>query len=155
MGTRADFYVGRGEKAEWLGSVAWDGHPENFRAILKAKTETAFRKAVAKELKQRDDATLPADGWPWPWKDSHLTDYAYAFEGGATYLTEHVRNPEPCPNCEYGKAKAWLKTGKRYSRDEDGYLKSSHEGVCEFPSMTRRQAVAMPGSQRSGVMVLG
>lgn len=27
MGTRADFYVGRGEQAEWLGSIAWDGNP--------------------------------------------------------------------------------------------------------------------------------
>jgi hypothetical protein len=27
MGTRADFYVGRGETAEWLGSIAWDGNP--------------------------------------------------------------------------------------------------------------------------------
>ena len=25
MGTRADFYVGVGKKAEWLGNVAWDG----------------------------------------------------------------------------------------------------------------------------------
>ena len=27
MGTRADFYVGRGEKAEWVGSIAMDGVP--------------------------------------------------------------------------------------------------------------------------------
>lgn len=27
MGTRADFYIGRGENAEWLGSIAWDGDP--------------------------------------------------------------------------------------------------------------------------------
>jgi hypothetical protein len=27
MGTRADFYIGRGTEAEWLGSVAWDGYP--------------------------------------------------------------------------------------------------------------------------------
>jgi hypothetical protein len=27
MGTRADFYVGRGPDAEWLGSVAMDGYP--------------------------------------------------------------------------------------------------------------------------------
>ena len=30
MGTRADFYVGRGESAEWLGSVAWDGNPRGI-----------------------------------------------------------------------------------------------------------------------------
>ena len=26
MGTRADFYLGEGSAAEWLGSVAWDGY---------------------------------------------------------------------------------------------------------------------------------
>jgi hypothetical protein len=29
MGTRADFYVGRGPKAEWIGSRCYDGHPES------------------------------------------------------------------------------------------------------------------------------
>ena len=27
MGTRADFYVGRGDAAEWIGSIAYDGYP--------------------------------------------------------------------------------------------------------------------------------
>jgi hypothetical protein len=31
MGTRADFYVGRGKDAEWLGSVAFDGYPSGTR----------------------------------------------------------------------------------------------------------------------------
>ncbi len=34
MGTRADFYVGLGEQAEWLGSVAWDGNPDNDVAAI-------------------------------------------------------------------------------------------------------------------------
>ena len=30
MGTRADFYVWPDDgPAEWLGSIAWDGHPGN------------------------------------------------------------------------------------------------------------------------------
>jgi hypothetical protein len=60
MGTRADFYVGRGESAEWLGSIAWDGYP---------------------------DGIDPEMGWPWPWDDSGTTDYAYAFEDGAVYAS--------------------------------------------------------------------
>lgn len=30
MGTRADFYVGRGTEAEWIGSIALDGYPDGI-----------------------------------------------------------------------------------------------------------------------------
>jgi hypothetical protein len=33
MGTRADFYVGRGETAEYLGSIAWDGYPDGLMRV--------------------------------------------------------------------------------------------------------------------------
>lgn len=87
MGTRADFYVGRGDKAEWLGSVAWDGYPDGFErdGLLNASTEQQFREAVADELASRLDGTTPEMGWPWPWEDSHTTDYAYAFDSGKVY----------------------------------------------------------------------
>jgi hypothetical protein len=80
MGTRADFYIGRGENAEWLGSIGWDGYPSALpNKLFKAKTEKQFRLRVQKELTNRDDSTFPKNGWPWPWKDSNTTDYAYAF----------------------------------------------------------------------------
>lgn len=85
MGARADFYVGTGNDAEWLGSVAFDGYewaedPECF--IMQAKTEDEFRAVVANMLNKRDDATYPNDGWPWPWNDSKLTDFTYFFDNG-------------------------------------------------------------------------
>ena len=81
MGTRADFYIGIGPAAEWLGSVTYDGHPEyNGKGPLAADSEEAFRLAVATLL---DDpkilSTSPSEGWPWPWEDSRTTDYAYAW----------------------------------------------------------------------------
>jgi hypothetical protein len=80
MGTRADFYVGVGPDAEWLGSKGYDGYPEGIpTAVKQARSEQDYRAAVAKFLGAHDDATKPADGWPWPWDDSALTDYAYAF----------------------------------------------------------------------------
>ena len=30
MGTRADFYIGKGTDAEWLGSIAWNGYPDGI-----------------------------------------------------------------------------------------------------------------------------
>lgn len=91
MGTRVDFYVGHGSRAEWLGSDAYDGYPqENGRGagvpapITEAKSERAFRAAVDAYLATRESATRPEQGWPWPWEDSTTTDCAYSFIRGAT-----------------------------------------------------------------------
>lgn len=84
MGTRADFWIGSGPEAEWLGSVAFDGYEwaeEEGNAVMAAPTADDFRRRVAIVL-ERDDATVPAQGWPWPWSDSTTTDYAYVFEDG-------------------------------------------------------------------------
>jgi hypothetical protein len=81
MGTRADFYVGRGDQAEWLGSIAWDGYPDGIdKQLLNCTGEAAYRRAVADFLSEREDKSLPGDGWPWPWETSATTDYAYAFD---------------------------------------------------------------------------
>lgn len=80
MGTRADFYVGKGTEAEWLGSIAWDGYPGGIDDyVLDSQDEKRFRTNVDTFLSQREDATYPKDGWPWPWEDSRTTDYAYCF----------------------------------------------------------------------------
>lgn len=81
MGTRADFYVGKGKDAEWLGSIAWDGD-DIQQLIRKATTEAVFRRAVAKMLAHREDGTPPEKGWPWPWQDSGTTDRSYWFFDG-------------------------------------------------------------------------
>lgn len=86
MGTRADFYVGRGENAEWLGSIAWDGYPDGIdQQLLNCTGEAAYRHAVAEFLKDREDKSLPDDGWPWPWDDSNTTDFSYAFDDERVY----------------------------------------------------------------------
>ena len=88
MGTRADFYVGRGERAEWIGSMAFDGYPEGIPAtVLQSITEASFRVTVAEMLAARDDASAPETGWPWPWETSATTDFAYAFEGRTVYVS--------------------------------------------------------------------
>jgi hypothetical protein len=88
MGTRADFYLGRGKDAEWLGSIAWDGYPEAIDCvILQAGTKPEYLAAVKAFLAGRDDSTLPADGWPWPWEDSNTTDCAYAFDSEKVWVS--------------------------------------------------------------------
>ena len=89
MGTRADFYVGKGSDAEWIGSIAWDGYPEGIAPrIFTAKTEKTYRKRVEAFFENdRNDVTRPKDGWPWPWEDSCTTDYAYTFHKGKVYVS--------------------------------------------------------------------
>jgi hypothetical protein len=130
MGTRADFYVGEGKNAEWIGSVAWDGYEWGERIesgdhdkITSAKTEDDYRKAVRAKIESRDDGTLPEDGWPWPWEDSKTTDCAYCFIDGKV------------------KAFSW---GRPWDEDED---------KIEWPDMSNVGEPAIAGSKRSGIMV--
>lgn len=80
MGTRADFYLGKGKKAEWLGSIAWDGYPDGIEPeILSAINADIYREEVTRFLSKMNDSTFPKDGWPWPWENSRTTDYSYWF----------------------------------------------------------------------------
>lgn len=144
MGTRADFYVGRGPDAEWLGSIAWDGHQ-----VAKAKVDDAegiyhdlracvhephWRDLVAELIAERDDGTHPVEhGWPWPWNDSGTTDFAYAFDDGRVWMSRFGR--------------AWLPA----IEDEPEEWPEQPEAV--FPDMSARKDVVL-GGPRSGVIVV-
>lgn len=133
MGTRADFYIGRGASAEWIGSIAWDAYPDGIApAVLAATSVEEFTTALLVFVSDRDDFTSPEEGWPWPWKDSQTTDYAYAFEDGHVWVSSFGR--------EWSEA-----TGGEPSRDGTK--------TAIFPDMTSRQAVTF--GERSGVMVFG
>ncbi len=82
MGTRSDFYLNRGPAARYLGSLALDSHPEGLPdSLLEARTEADFVREVEALLSEHG---IPGEsGWPWPWRDSATTDYAYAFHEGA------------------------------------------------------------------------
>jgi hypothetical protein len=134
MGTRADFYVGRGEQAEWLGSIAWDGYPKGIpNQLLNCTGEAAFRHAVAYFLKDREDRTLPEDGWPWPWEDSRTTDYSYAFDGERVYAT-----------CF---AHGWFEADKPEPEE------MPEDKTCVFPNMKDRKRRPLLGAH-SGVIVV-
>lgn len=107
MGTRADFYIGTGPTAEWIGSTSYDGDPRGLGLHpLKAKSEAEFRAAIEAILADPHlMVTRPSEGWPWPWETSHTTDWAYAWDpargavmscGGRRWTTpeEHIANPD-------------------------------------------------------------
>ena len=134
MGTRADFYVGRRADAEWIGSIAWDGYSTGIPADIRtAPSEVLFRENVAAFLKTREDATLPSEGWPWPWANSQTTDYSYAFDVGRVYGTCFA----------YG----WWPADEDEPEFDDDAVKT-----CVFPEMDTSH-FKRPGSRGSGMMV--
>lgn len=147
MGTRADFYVGRGTDAEWLGSIAWDGYPDGvFNGTREDKEylpssiddEQWWRTAVAEWLSQRDDRTLPEQGWPWPWDDSNTTDYAYAFDAGKVWGN--------------GFGHGWFVVAEGEPRDDKGERTAPDEKPTPFPNMADRKNVRM--DRGSGLIVI-
>ncbi len=150
IGTRADFYVGRGKDAEWIGSIAWDGDPACITRkksgtqherlpwppgehLFDAADKATYRARVAEFFEGRDDVTLPKDGWPWAWENSNTTDYAYAFDKGKVWVTYfgHGWWPADAPPPE--KLQDVPK-------------------IADWPNMKTNHQTPL-GSQRSGLMV--
>lgn len=133
MGTRADFYIGEGESAEWLGSVGWDGyewHERRPNALMLGSTEEHFRECVRNIAQERDDFTSPDQGWPWPWDGSQTTDYAYCW------------TPEGVKVFVFGEL---LVDGDQFDGDKPKAI---------FPNMKDRANVQL-GGERSGLIVMG
>ncbi len=146
MGTRSDFYVGKGPEAEWLGSVAWDGYPSGIdKAVLEAKTEADYRTALEAFSQTRKDFTSPEMGWPWPWDDSCTSDYAYTFADGEVWASRFGRPYLTIPDL-----------AKFESNDETPEAQEYFEGNSKsevFPDMTARKKVTFGG--RSGLIIVG
>lgn len=159
MGSRADFYVGRGEDAEWLGSIAWDGYPEGVAKdfkIMKSKSEKQYRKRIAKLLAADDSAIYPGDGWPWPWEDSHTTDFSYAWDGDRVYATcfGHGwldRKEIKTRRKAYRKYEEQLEKDPDYDAPPPPEIWDEDLETCVFPNMKNVQNVTL--GKRSGLMV--
>lgn len=140
MGTRADFYIGRGESAEWIGSIAWDGYPEGIpKGLLRCKTVAGFKRSVANFLKDRDDKSLPADGWPWPWDDSNTTDFAYAIDGGKVHGSCFGSN--------------WFDPTKDMDENDERVPSDDPPRMAIFPNMKHEKRRPMFGAH-SGVILV-
>lgn len=138
MGTRADFYIGRGQAAEWLGSIAYDGAPDSHvkdYRIVDATTEQEMRERVARLLTNDISATKPEQGWPWAWANSSVTDFAYAFDAGRVYASM------------FGSA--WFNPSDYENAD---WEVPDDEGV-KFPDMTEKSNFVENGP-RSGFLLM-
>jgi hypothetical protein len=80
MATKADFYVGDGASAVWIGSIAGNGTPNCIPGRLLASPFAAtWKKYAEKFISEHKSGRLPKDGWPWEHNTSACTDYVYSF----------------------------------------------------------------------------
>jgi hypothetical protein len=79
--TGADFYIGTGVAANWIGSIHADGYVSGIPLdILICVNPTLYEELVVTFIQSRQDVVKTnGDKWPWPWADSRMTDYSYLF----------------------------------------------------------------------------
>ncbi|SER91730.1 hypothetical protein [Actinokineospora terrae] len=91
MSTTTDFYVGRGARAEWIGSLQRECAPVSLirvppgRLALAATDESIYRAAIADlfvvwESEGIGHAYPRRTGWPWPWHNSHHSTWIVTFD---------------------------------------------------------------------------
>jgi hypothetical protein len=165
MGTRADFYLGRGTEAKWLGSIAWDGDPNHGHPekLLKVKSKEKFLKVLKDIEKGVDHWTSPEQGWPWPWEDSCTTDFSYAWHKGKVWITcfgmgwittKELRAHGKAATKEEKRYEKWVAEGK----DPDDFVWEVPDSPwvdgkkVPFPNMKTVQNVAL--GKRSGLLVI-
>jgi hypothetical protein len=99
---KADFYIGLGENARWLGSIGDGGHPAvvtrehdlfNLDGNIDDYTEDTFVAMVESILDDAPNHVLvarPSVGGTWPWdhNTSAGTAFAYAWNNGCIHVFE-------------------------------------------------------------------
>lgn len=171
MGTRADFYIKKGNQIEWLGSTAFDGYgvaeqtdEDNFSPNDKksrtndwleyllhhVKDEKEFKSLMIEYLNQRRDGTLPENGWPWPWDNSKLTDECYVFD---TELNTLLRMKDNDRDYDNNKTACLFAPVSETFWDDEGELVSSENELSFFvPDMSEIKNIA--SGKRSGLLTI-
>lgn len=95
---KADFYIGLGEDARWLGSISDHGAPcdvDNGYDLFNTSganddyDERSFADAVS-SIVAADGGHWAESGasWPWVYPTSTGTDYTYAWNNGCIHVFE-------------------------------------------------------------------
>lgn len=81
MSSKADFYIGMGPSAEWLGSVHRCGELWALSTnILIQSSRVMYEELVTEYIELcKGIVAEHVCQWPWPWDDSRMTEYTYIF----------------------------------------------------------------------------
>lgn len=82
MPSKADFYTGIGDDAEWIGSVMINGSPWHVPLEILIQVNKSTYEEAAIDFIAFLNGYLHDRGekWPHPWCDSRMTDYSYLFD---------------------------------------------------------------------------
>lgn len=86
----ADFYLGRGPNAQYLGSVVTAGAPEDielwerFQSLNDENYTEGDYVDEVRDLRHATHDTPPA--WPWSYPSSDESPWAYVFDAGTVYI---------------------------------------------------------------------
>lgn len=84
----ADFYLGRGPEATYLGSIPTAGAPEDitlWERFQSLNDENYTPKDFREEVEDlRGRVGIP--DWPWSYPSSDDTPWAYVFDAGTVYV---------------------------------------------------------------------
>lgn len=133
MGTPADFYIGKGKQARYLGTVYMDGYPKGLdRAVRNAKTPTEFRCAVNNMLLGGRSAGVPFEVQSEPEasrKDRTLVQYTYVFDNGKVQASHNGNR--------------WFLASKKEPKESAEHSMSFDEGsegvLANFNSLSARK----------------
>lgn len=78
---KADFYVGMGEDADWVGSVSKGGSIWYVPIELLIQVNRVMFEELAIDYIKSCNGIVANHicQWPWPWNDSKFTPYSYIF----------------------------------------------------------------------------
>ena len=81
MNENADFYVGMGDHADWVGSVSKGGSIYNVPTDLLIQVNRVMFEEIAIEYIKHCNGVVANHvcEWPWSWSDSRMTTYSYIF----------------------------------------------------------------------------
>ena len=79
--TKADFYIGTGIAANWIGSINADGYITGIPLDIITCTNPTLHEELVVEFIEGRNGVVKTNGgkWPWLWPDSRMTDYSYMF----------------------------------------------------------------------------
>jgi hypothetical protein len=79
---KADFYVGLGLGAEWIGSVRKYGEITSISTPIFLQVNQVMYEELVFEYIRSCEGIIANHicQWPWEWMDSRMTDYSYFFD---------------------------------------------------------------------------
>lgn len=88
MSSAADFYIGWGNRMEWIGTLPANAMPQMLPVeLIRAKTQDSYIQVLRELILDEGGFSSLRDQWPWVYESSAYTPYIYTFHLGAVWVS--------------------------------------------------------------------